>query len=283
MLEIVPIRAPTLHSTFKPSNQSAQRFTMYIHVCLLQQSTTIQVTVSSKQNYLSSGGKSSLRLSTLPARPLSGNKKGRKRRTAVRFAYTLIQPWSLGLACKCVAIFRPVSPLYNTFVRWILCRWTRGSTQVCACCARVCPRQPAPICTRACIATARPAKPVNHAARQHQHHTGTPTPTPNGAFSYRRDRNTVPLSLVLYPSASRLLPLHDDAGLREMQSGLIQRLHTHRPRGTIARYCAGIFVVVECFWGCFRCLGAKRMVGDTRWSIFPAVLFILAPFNFRPG
>lgn len=35
--------------------------------------------------------------------------------TAVRFAYTLIQPWSLGLVCKCDAIFRPVSRVYNTF------------------------------------------------------------------------------------------------------------------------------------------------------------------------
>lgn len=35
--------------------------------------------------------------------------------SAVRFAYTLIQPWSLGLVCKCDAIFRPVSRVYNTF------------------------------------------------------------------------------------------------------------------------------------------------------------------------
>lgn len=35
--------------------------------------------------------------------------------TTVRFAYTLIQPWSLGLVCKCDAIFRPVSRVYNTF------------------------------------------------------------------------------------------------------------------------------------------------------------------------
>lgn len=34
---------------------------------------------------------------------------------AVRFAYTLIQPWSLGRVCKCDAIFRPVSRMYNTF------------------------------------------------------------------------------------------------------------------------------------------------------------------------
>lgn len=38
----------------------------------------------------------------------------------------------------------------------------------------------APIRTRACVATAGPAKPVTHAARRHQHHTVTPTPTPNG-------------------------------------------------------------------------------------------------------
>ncbi|KZC07644.1 hypothetical protein WN55_08416, partial [Dufourea novaeangliae] len=60
----------------------------------------------------------------------------------VRFAYTLIQPWSLGLVCKCDAIFRPVSRVYNTFGRGrrILRRWTRNQ-QMCVCvCVCVCVR-----------------------------------------------------------------------------------------------------------------------------------------------
>ncbi|TGZ51042.1 Uncharacterized protein DBV15_00671 [Temnothorax longispinosus] len=39
--------------------------------------------------------------------------ESRRRRPSV--SPTLIQPWSLGLVCKCDAIFRPVSRVYNTF------------------------------------------------------------------------------------------------------------------------------------------------------------------------
>lgn len=49
------------------------------------------------------------------APPASAGRCGPTEETAVRFAYTLIQPWSLGLVCKCDAIFRPVSRVYNTF------------------------------------------------------------------------------------------------------------------------------------------------------------------------
>lgn len=52
----------------------------------------------------------------------------------------------------------------------------------------------APIRTRACVATAGPAKPVTHAARRHQHHTVTPTPTPNGG----RGRGGGDLLLLLF-------------------------------------------------------------------------------------
>lgn len=49
------------------------------------------------------------------APPASAGRCGPTEETTVRFAYTLIQPWSLGLVCKCDAIFRPVSRVYNTF------------------------------------------------------------------------------------------------------------------------------------------------------------------------
>ena len=137
--------------------------------------------------------------------------------TAVHFAYTLIQPWSLGLVCKCAAIFRPVSRLYNTFVGSDpLPLDTRGLRCV-RVCVRACVRaylvnalsQLAPIRTRACVATAGPAKPVTHAARRHQHHTGTPTPTPNGGapFAYRPGQEHTSFLLSLLLRSSRSLSL----------------------------------------------------------------------------
>jgi len=71
--------------------------------------------------------------------------------TAVRFAYTLIQPWSLGLVCKCDAIFRPVSRMYNTFG---LENPLRGPGP-CRCASRACYVR---VCTVLWCATARPIR-----------------------------------------------------------------------------------------------------------------------------
>lgn len=128
-----------------------------------------------------------------------------ERGTAVRFAYTLIQPWSLGLVCKCVAIFRPVSRLYNTFVRSDpLPLDTRGRR-----------------CVRAYLVHAQPARAdtytcvrCNCRTRQTGYPRGSSTPTPHrdtdsntkrGPFAYRPDRNTALLSFVLDLSSSRFL------------------------------------------------------------------------------
>lgn len=98
----------------------------------------------------------------------------------------------------------------------------------------------APIRTRACVATAGPAKPVTHAARRHQHHTVTPTPTPNGgrgrgggdllllfslfASSGREHRGSSVLrSSSIFPPPLRRA---DTQGLRAIQRRGYTRTHT---------------------------------------------------------
>lgn len=156
-----------------------------------------------------------------------------ERGTAVRFAYTLIQPWSLGLVCKCVAIFRPVSRLYNTFVRSDpLPLDTRGRR-----------------CVRAYLVHAQPARAdtytcvrCNCRTRQTGYPRGSSTPTPPG---HRLQHQTGPLrvssgqehrSSVLRSRSFLLsLPHRHDTGLRAIEPCSMQRLHTHRPVPRIRR------------------------------------------------
>lgn len=69
---------------------------------------------------------------------------GRREETStvrLRFAYALIQPWSLGLVCKCDAIFRPVSRVYNTF-GWRISSPELGATYGSVCLVHVYVRVP---------------------------------------------------------------------------------------------------------------------------------------------
>lgn len=136
--------------------------------------------------------------------------EGPRKKTAVRFAYTLIQPWSLGLVCKCDAIFRPVSRVYNTFGRsWrILCRWTRSRRCVCVrACVRASASAPRSVHVRALQLqdppNRLPTRPVDTNTT-----AGTPTPTPNGAQRVSSGQGTPwmehhPLSSVPDLAASR--------------------------------------------------------------------------------
>lgn len=121
------------------------------------------------------------------APPASAGRCGPTEETAVRFAYTLIQPWSLGLVCKCDAIFRPVSRVYNTFG---LENPLRGpGPRRCApraCYVRVCTGTV--VCdgqpdTYTCVRTLQLQDPPNRLPIGSSAPTpasGTPTPTPNG-------------------------------------------------------------------------------------------------------
>lgn len=144
-------------------------------------------------------------------------RRGSEKRTSVRFAYTLIQPWSLGLACKCVAIFRPVSRVYNTFgwSRRILCRWTRSRRCVCV---------HADTCT--CVALQLQDPPNRLPTRPVDTNTTirTPTPTPNGAQPrivrtgntiFRPSFSIFPLSRFLLRSIAERLLLRDPLGERQ--------------------------------------------------------------------
>lgn len=81
----------------------------------------------------------------------------------------------------------------------------------------------APIRTRACVATAGPAKPVTHAARRHQHHTVTPTPTPNGGRGRGKGPSSPPL-----PSSYR--PEHRGSSVLRSSPSFL-RLSAARTRG----------------------------------------------------
>ncbi|EGI57277.1 hypothetical protein G5I_14747 [Acromyrmex echinatior] len=112
---------------------------------------------------------------------------GRGDSRAVRFAYTLIQPWSLGLVCKCDAIFRPVSRVYNTFGLENPLRGPGPCKCVPRACLRACIRGTV-VCdgqadTYTCVRTLQLQDPPNRLPIGSTIPTpasGTLTPTPNG-------------------------------------------------------------------------------------------------------